>query len=149
MAYRMTSNIEEAKEICQESFMRAFKYLRRYDPNKSFKNWLYQISINVTNDFLRKKKKSNVMLYAQGSHPSPEIDPEERHLKKEFKEKILDCVKELSPKEKNIFLLRDIEGFNIKETADILNCSEMSVRFYLSSARKKIRDAFLRIYPEV
>jgi len=55
MAYRMTQNWEDAKEISQETFLRAFKYLRNYDRKRSFKNWILQILVNVARNFLLKK----------------------------------------------------------------------------------------------
>ena len=64
----------------------------------------------------------------------------------EIKEKISVCLSVLTPKEKAIFLLRDNEGFSIKETAEILKSSSVSVRTHLSRARQKIRREFEKIY---
>jgi len=57
MAYRMTGNREEAKEICQDALIKVYKYLHRFKRGKSFKNWAYKITVNSAYDFLRKKKR--------------------------------------------------------------------------------------------
>ena len=62
MAYRMTGNREEAKEICQDALIKVYRYLHRYEKGKSFKSWVYKITMNSAYDFLRKKKKSEYII---------------------------------------------------------------------------------------
>ena len=57
MAYRMTGNTEEAKEVCQEALIRIFRYLNKFKKGRNFKNWIYKIVVNTGYDFLRRKKK--------------------------------------------------------------------------------------------
>jgi len=66
-------------------------------------------------------------------------NPEQQFLNKEIGSKIESCLRDLSPKEKTVFLLRDGDGFSVEETSRILRCSSLSVRTHLSRARKKIR----------
>jgi len=148
MAYRMTGDLEEAKEICQEALIKVFKYLHRFKKGKSFKNWFYSIVINSAYDFLRRKKRYENIIETQKNFISrADLNPEEQLMNKETKAKIELCLQNLSPKEKSIFLLRDGEGFSVKEASEILGCSTMSVRAHLSRARQKIRTQFKKIYP--
>jgi RNA polymerase sigma-70 factor (ECF subfamily) len=146
MAYRMTGNREEAKEVCQDALMKVYRYLHRYERGKSFKSWIYKITMNSAYDFLRKKKKSEDIIERQkGLHPAASPNPEQQFLNREIRSKIESCLQDLSPKEKAVFLLRDGDGFSVEETSEILKCSSLSVRTHLSRARKKIRDQFDRL----
>lgn len=143
MVYRMTGNLEEAKEVCQEAVIKVYKYLNKFEKGRSFKGWVYRITVNSAYDFLRRKKKYENMLESQKSMIRSEIpDPEKKLLNKEIKEKINACLQNLSPKEKAVFLLRDEEGFSIEEASKVLGCSSVSVRTHLSHARQKIRAQF-------
>lgn len=147
MAYRMTGDLEEAKEICQEALIRIYRHLKTFKTGKSFKSWVYRITINATYDFLRARKKQKEIIGSQSiSLDHTSRGPEGRLLDKEIKKKIEHILQALSPKEKLIFILRDDRGFNIGETAKILGCSSSSVRTHLSRARRKIRDKFREIY---
>jgi len=143
MAYRMTGNIEEANEICQEALIKIYRYLYRFEKGKSFKSWIYKITMNSAYDFLRKRKKSEDIIERQKRQAfSVSSDPEKQYLNSEIGAKIESCLQNLSPKEKAVFLLRDGDGFSIEETSKILKCSSLSVRTHLSRARKKIRAQF-------
>ncbi len=146
MAYRMTGNREEAKEVCQDALMKVYRYLHRYERGKSFKSWVYKITMNSAYDFLRKKKKSeDIIERYKGLHPAANSNPEQQFLNREIRSKIESCLQNLSPKEKAVFLLRDGDGFSVEETSEILKCSSLSVRTHLSRARKKIRDQFEKL----
>lgn len=148
MAYRMTENMEEAKEVCQDTLIKIYKYLYKFKKGKSFKNWIYKITVNSTYDFLRKKKKYEEIVESQKSLVTGiNQDPEKQLLNKEIKNKIRACLQNLGPKEKAVFILRDGEGFSIKETSEILGCSSVSVRTNLLRARQKIKTQFEKIYP--
>ena len=108
MAYRMTGDLEEAKEICQEALIKVFKYLHRFKKGKSFKNWFYSIVINSAYDFLRRKKRYENIIETQKNFVSrADLNPEEQLMNKETKAKIELCLQNLSPKEKSIFRTRN------------------------------------------
>ena len=145
MAYRMTGNIEEAKEICQEATIKIFKYLGSFKREKSFKNWLYKTVVNCSYDFLKKKSRYNALIAEQKkSFFDDSYNPEKHYSNSEIREKIQNCLQVLSPKEKAVFLLRDAEGFSIIEASQILGSSSNSIRTHLSRARQKLRTEFLR-----
>ncbi|NIO49392.1 MAG: sigma-70 family RNA polymerase sigma factor [Candidatus Aminicenantes bacterium] len=146
MANRMTGNLEEAKEVCQEVLIKVYKHLDKFKKGRSFKSWIYRITVNSAYDSLRKKKKYENFVESQKKIGfSASYDPEKQLLNREIRAKIETCLRDLSPKEKATFLLRDGEGFSIEEASEILKCSSMSVRTHLSRARKKIREQFEKI----
>ncbi len=146
MAYRMTGHLEEAKEVCQEVLIKVYRYLDKFKKGRSFKSWIYKITVNSAYDSLRKKKRFEDLVESQKKTGlSAGQDPEKQLLNTERKAKIETCLQDLSPKEKATFLLRDGEGFSIEEASEILKCSSMSVRTHLSRARKKIREQFEKI----
>jgi RNA polymerase sigma-70 factor (ECF subfamily) len=145
----MTQNMEDAKEVAQETLIRAFKYLKRCDPERSFKNWLFQILVNAARSHLKQAPpltKDNEI----SRIPDPgEAGPEQKHIRSEFRNQLSECLGVLSQREKEVFLLRDLEELSIKETAEALACSSISVRVHLSSARKKIKETIIRRYPHL
>jgi RNA polymerase sigma-70 factor (ECF subfamily) len=145
LAYRLSLDLEDAKEISQDTMLRAFKYLRTYDRKRSFKNWLLQIVVNVWRN--SQKKRIGVEGLGEFLPPSAEVNPSEKHLQGEIRSQLLACLDSLSPREKEVFLLRDIEEQSIKETARILGSSPLSVRVHLSSARKKIKERVKEKFP--
>jgi len=148
LSYRMVGNLEDAKEVNQEVIFKIFRYLNGYKKGKSFKNWMYKIVVNASNDFLRKKRKQeDIFTMKKVLAQDLTINPETEFLNKEVREKITYCLENLSPKERAVFLLRDSEGLSIKEAAGVLGVSSMSVRTHLSRARQKLRNRLEKIFP--
>ena len=149
MAVYMTGDLEEAKEVCQESFIKIFKYLRAFKKGKDFKNWLYKTVINCSYDHLNKKKRYGQVIEMQLEVCKHDVmGPEESFVRNELRIKLNNCMQVLSPKEKAVFLLRDKQGLSIEETAEILKSSSISIRANLSRARKKLRMQIEKLYPE-
>jgi len=138
LAHRLTGNIEEAKEAGQETLLKAFRYLRSFDREKSFKNWLLGIAVNVCRSLVRARIKA--ASFDQAFSASAPDDPTRLLQDKEMRSHLMDCLELLSSREREVFLLRDLEQRNIHETAGIIGCSSLSVRVHLSRARKKLAE---------
>lgn len=141
LAYKMTGNREDALEVSQETLLRAYRYLGKCDPERSFRNWLLQILVNAARDLGGKKVREtgnagDSFLEQAVSH-APR--PEEAHNRIEIRGRILEAMSILKGREREIFILRDMEEKSIKETAEITKCSAISVRVHLSRARGKLR----------
>jgi len=169
LAYRMTQNSEDSKEIAQEALLRVFRFLDKYDSRRSFRNWIFQILANEARNFYRKGKGEKAFLekiesdrsdlrrsgrdawsYQADVHRAGgSADPEQSFLRKEFGAELEEYLACLPFRERQIFILRDIEGLDIKEAAQVLGCSSISVRVNLSHARRKIRDLMVKKYPEL
>jgi RNA polymerase sigma-70 factor (ECF subfamily) len=146
LAFRLTGNAEDAQEAAQEALMRAYRYLAGFDRNRSFRNWLLSILVNAA----RKHASQNALadrLDSESAVIEPGPGPAARYQHEEFRSRLMDSLDVLSRREREVFLLRDIEEQDIKETARILRCSSGSVRVHLSSARKKVKDEMMRRFP--
>ncbi len=151
LAFRLTGSREDAKEVAQEALLRSFKYLGRYDASRSFRNWLFQIAANHARDRLRRKRREADMAdrAVREIAPPASHDPKSGRRAREIRSELERCLSVLGPREREVFVLRDLEELDIKETARTLGCSSVSVRVNLSSARRKIRDAIRTLCPHL
>ncbi len=155
LAYRLTGNMDEAMDIAQETFLRCFQYLPRFNQGKIFRNWLFQIAVNLARSRMRKLSRERKYLsgivsfdkLTQGGakdHPCHQASAANgMFLSSEIRLDVNRVIGLLSPKERQVFVLRDLKGLSIKETASVLGTSSISVRVNLTAARKKIRKAIL------
>jgi RNA polymerase sigma-70 factor (ECF subfamily) len=146
---RLTGNVEDGKEIAQEALFRAFRFLSRFDTSRSFRNWLYQIAVNAARDRTRKKRRESVLIEEAKSITPESPDPGRDCAAREVRSGLMKCLTSLTSRERDVFILRDIEDLNIKETAAALGCSSVSVRVHLSSARRKMREAIRERFPHL
>jgi len=149
LATRLTRNREEALEIAQEALLRAFRSLARYDVSRSFRNWLFQIAVNEARDRFRKRTRERTALESAARDEPSRDSPEAGRDRRETRSGILQCLAVLSPREREVFVLRDLEELDIKETARALGCSTISVRVNLSAARRKLREAIRTNFPHL
>jgi RNA polymerase sigma-70 factor (ECF subfamily) len=141
LAYRLTRNREDALEVAQDALLSAFRSLGRFDVSRSFRNWLFQIAANEARDRLRKRTRERAA-FEDSVHETPAAaNPEAGRDRQELRSSIMRCLGVLGPREREVFVLRDLEELDIRETARALGCSSISVRVNLSSARRKIREA--------
>jgi RNA polymerase sigma-70 factor (ECF subfamily) len=149
LATRLTRNREEALEVAQEALLRAFRSLRRFDVSRSFRNWLFQIAANEARDRYRKRSREQAAFKDVADRAPAAADPEAGHDRRELRAGIMRSLAALGPREREVFVLRDIEELDIRETSRVLGCSAISVRVNLSSARRKLRDAIRRDLPHL
>lgn len=149
LAYKLTRDREEALEVAQEALLKAFRYLRQYEPARSFQNWLFQIAANEARDRLRKRARERAALQNAVQGLTATESPEARRDRQEIRADITRCLAGLSPREREVFVLRDLEELDIKETAGALGCSSISVRVSLSAARRKVREAIREHFPHL
>jgi len=149
LAIRLTRNREEALEVAQEALLRAFRSLGRFDVSRSFRNWLFQIAANEARDRYRRTSREQAAFKDVADRAPMATDPEAGHDRRELRAGIMRSLAALSPREREVFVLRDLEELDIRETSRVLGCSAISVRVNLSSARRKLRDAIRRDYPHL
>lgn len=146
LAYRMTGNMEDAMDIVQDTIIKCFQYLHRFNTDKNFRNWLFQISLNLARDALKKRHREKD-LNQNCFHPDFDCpgfccgeDAFNEEISTDLRIDINSCLSRLTARERQVFILRDLEGFSIKETARLLRLSGLSIRVNLSRARKKLRE---------
>jgi RNA polymerase sigma-70 factor (ECF subfamily) len=154
-ASRLTRDREEALEVCQETLLRAYRSLARFDVSRPFKNWLFQIAANEARDRYRARARERAALPAaadgapSATTGSASSDPEAGHDRRELRDGIMRALAALSPREREVFVLRDLEELDIRETSRVLGCSSLAVRVHLSSARRKLRERIRRDSPHL
>ena len=153
--YNMTGNREDATDIAQEVFIKAFQSINRFRGQASFYTWLYRIAVNSSITFIKRAKKQRFINYETMDEAlvSSEIleyftaktKTEKGALLKELQEKLNEALQKLSPRHRIVVILHEVEGMSHKEIADITKSSEGTVRSRLHYA-KKILQAFLQEY---
>ncbi len=151
LAIRIVRDPEDAREVAQEALLRAYRYLGSFDPDLGFRSWLYQITVNTARSFQRKRieqekglDRAAPEIVGSGAAEDPEAGPERAALRA----RLAACLEVLSRREREVFLLREIEELNVRETARVLGSSAVSVRVHLNAARRKIRIRYLELYPD-
>lgn len=141
IAYNMLNNYETAREISQEAFIRVFRNLVRFDIRKNFYTWLYQIVVNLCIDRMRKLSHGKTVdLDGVGGLADPHLGPAESGQKTELRFRVHQALDRLPPKYKAVLTLRDIQGFSCEEIAEIVDCTNATVRWRLHRARKLFKS---------
>jgi RNA polymerase sigma-70 factor (ECF subfamily) len=144
--YRIRARMD-AEDLTQDVFIRAYRSISRLREPERFRGWLYTIAVNRVNDYLRKKRVRSIF---KSSDEGPDILPEadqlrerpealEQVLKEDFWRQIGRIAKKLSKMEREVFMLRFLDGLNINEIAQILKKSESTVKTHLYRALAKFK----------
>ena len=144
IAFRLLCDEEDAKDVVQETFIRVWLHLHRYDEKIRFSTWLYKIACNLCYDRLRamKREPSNPKTSVEllDIEVCDEWDTEQSVINRNLKEWITTLTRNLSPKQRLIFTLRDIEELEIEEIEKITGMSRAKIKSNLYLARKYIRE---------
>ncbi len=138
----LTKNQQDASDLAQEAFMQAFKSLRSFKQRSSFYTWIYRIAVNLTLNFLKRRKKEDGQEVLDESQSSgngtgdSSISPEGRSLKKELTERIQSAIGSLPMTYRASFTLVVFQGMTHSQAARILKCSENTVSWRMHKARK-------------
>jgi len=151
IAYKMVGDYEDAKDISQIVFVKTYQNLVNFDTTKKLSTWLYRITINASIDFIRKHKKHKHELLDNifGELKEKKQDVEKVYQRSLIKWAIDDSMDALNPRQKAVFVLRDLEGLDIREVAQITDMPQATVRWYLHRARSKLRGELTKHHPEL
>ncbi|MBN2414708.1 RNA polymerase sigma factor [bacterium] len=141
IAFRMLRDGDDAADIVQEAFLRIWRHRRSLHPRRTFSTWLYRIVINLCLDRLKSAHyRLRLAHHPLPDTPDPAGGPESLLTGKEIQRHIHEAAAALSPVQKSVFVLRDLEGLSIKEVAGILGTGTGAVKTNLYLARKQIRE---------
>ena len=149
LAYRMVRNEQDALDLTQEAFLKAYRSLSQYRGESGFSVWLYRLASNICIDFLRKKKKQNIvsLVYDGEDGETAEMDiadesqsPERVLEKSEARRAVAAGLEKLSEEHRKIILLRDVDGYSYEEIAAVLSIEMGTVKSRLARARSALRS---------
>jgi RNA polymerase sigma-70 factor (ECF subfamily) len=141
----------------QETFIKAYRSLDRFDGRSSLSTWLYRIATNEALMFLRRKRPDTVSVESHrrpGSGPGPLqiVDfccmPEEDLMSAEAQAELDRAIDHLPASLRIVFVLRDMQGLSTRETGEVLGLTEMAVKTRLSRARLRLRDELSSYYAD-
>lgn len=149
LAYRMTGNEQDAEDVVQETFLRAYRRLNKFESRSSFSTWLYRIAVNCSLDQSRKRRQQDDRQVS----PNPELpdpmlallstDPSSERLamSAEVRKKLEATLNELTEKEKAAFVLRHYEGMSIEEVGRAMGLRANAAKNNIFRAVQKLRRA--------
>lgn len=154
VVYRMLPNHEDVKDVSQEVFLKAYKYLGKFDGKASFSTWIYRIAVNTSIDELRKRKGHETISIDKETDTNEGIlkkeyadhsaGVEEQVIAKESMAQIKQAMENLSTEHRVIITLRDLEGLSYAEISEITETSLGTVKSRLARARKALKDLIMQ-----
>ena len=161
MIYNMVHSEQDAWDLAQDSFVKAWKSIKRFRGHSSFYTWIYRIVMNVTIDWLRKKQVKGGGGEFDDAIQLKEIDPASKTVPKadalpyetmersEIRARIEDAIAQLSPEHRAVILMKEIEEMQYHEIAETLRCSIGTVMSRLFYARKKLQNLLKDVYENI
>jgi RNA polymerase sigma-70 factor (ECF subfamily) len=158
LGLKMLGNPQDAEDMLQETYLKAFRSIKNFDGRASLSTWLYKIAINESLMHLRRKQPETLSIEEPGQSNEDEQEPlqivdwccmpEQELMSGEVKKRLDEAVEELPAGMKAVFLLRDIEDLSTLETAEVLGLSEAAVKTRLSRARMQLRERLSTYFGE-
>jgi RNA polymerase sigma-70 factor (ECF subfamily) len=151
LAYRVTGNQQDAEDVVQETFLRAWRQLGRFESRSSFATWLHRITVNCALDHVRQRPRNAQLAYGD---PGPEgetaslgaradgvASPDRLAFSAEVRQRVASALGELSPAERTAFVLRHFEGHSIEEIGRTLGLRTSATKHSIFRAVQKMRRA--------
>jgi len=157
MIYNMVRNEQDAWDLAQDGFIKAWKSIGRFRGQSSFYTWLYRILMNVAIDALRRKQIEGGSEFddslglkniepAAATAPRAEMQPAAKLSDKEIRARIDAAIQKLTPEHRAVITLRELDGLDYQEIADAMGCSIGTVMSRLFYARKKLQSMLRDVY---
>jgi len=150
LAQNITQNREDAEDVLQETFLKAYQHLPEFEGHSKFYTWIVRIAVNESLMKLRKRKWDKTVWLDEPVTVGEdtvareiavwEDNPEQRYSQEELREILDKAVNGLAPPYRTVFALRDMEGLSTEETAEALELSIPAVKSRLLRARLQLRD---------
>jgi len=152
--YRLLTRPEDARDVCQETFLRVLKKAHRFRKGARFSTWMYQIALNLCRDHMRKKKRWSVLLadapssldgntqdldrFASSQDPSDDVE------RREKREVMSRALRQIPPEQREVLILKEFEGLRFREIAEILGCPESTVKSRMYYGLSGLRTVLAR-----
>ena len=152
--YRILLRREDARDVCQETFLRILNKCHRYKRGSRFSTWMYQIALNLCRDQLRRRRRWGLLLSQNreldegaaaapvdattGGDPARQIEKQERTVA------LVNALKQIPPEQREVLVLKEYEGLKFREIAEILGCPESTVKSRMYYGLSAVRAALMR-----
>jgi RNA polymerase sigma-70 factor (ECF subfamily) len=158
LAHHITQNREDAEDVLQETFLKAYEHLDQFQGNSKFYTWIVRIAVNQALMKLRKRKTDKTVSIDETLDTGEGEDtvareiatwnpnPEQRYSQEELHRILEQAVESLAPPYRAVFVLRDIDELSTEETAEALDLSIPAVKSRLLRARLQLRDKLTRYF---
>ena len=151
LAYRVIGREEDARDVCQETFLRAFRALPGFRGQAKFSSWLYRIALNLCRDWIRKQRRAPVVQAPEGvdisdlaAERGPAESIEELVARRELSAVVAEAMKRLPEEQRTAIILKEYHGMTFQEIAEMLGCplSTVKTRLYqgLSVLRRHLEQ---------
>lgn len=143
---RFVTDPELAKDLAQETFLRAFVRFEQFDPSRRFGPWLFRIGVNLTFDYLRRRRRRGKLSVFTDYWNSAGTDPETPDPRSELdtRQEVELVLRQVPEKYRTVLILRDMENFSTSEIAAILNRKEATIRWRLAEARNMFQRLWVK-----
>jgi RNA polymerase sigma-70 factor, ECF subfamily len=145
LAYRMTGNEQDAEDVVQETFLKAYKNLDGFEARSNFGSWLHRIAANASYDVLRARARHAEEPLLEGEEtwdvPASSPGPERLALSAEVDRRVARALRRLSPAERSAFVLRHYQGLSVEEIGAVLGCDAGATKSSIFRAVRKMREA--------
>jgi RNA polymerase sigma-70 factor, ECF subfamily len=150
LAYRTLGREEDARDVVQEAFLRAYRGLRGFKGQAKFSSWLYRITLNLCRDWIRRERRAPIAQVPEGTDPidladrqaAPTESVEDLVSRREMSKAVSQAMAELPEEQRTAILMKEYHGLTFQEIADVLDCplSTVKTRLYqgLSVLRRRL-----------
>jgi RNA polymerase sigma-70 factor (ECF subfamily) len=156
IAYRVTTNREDALDVAQEAFLKVYRKIALWQPTTGFMPWLYRLTMNQAIDQTRRQKRQRherlddaLVPTGDGGKAEPSVEGTEAAVRSgEIDTRVRAALSVLSPAQKTVFMLRHYEGLALADIADSMGCTAGSVKVHLFRALRKLREVLGDLHHE-
>lgn len=144
--YRFVHEDTLAEDLAQETFLRVYENLDQFDLSRRFGPWLFRIGVNLTLDFLRKRKRRGRTSVFSEIQPDEPMNPGSADPRnhQDMSEEVLRVMEDIPEKYRSVLVLRDLENFSTAEIAAIVGRKEATIRWRLAEARNRFKALWLK-----
>jgi RNA polymerase sigma-70 factor, ECF subfamily len=146
LAYRVIGRDEDARDVCQETFLRAFRALGGFKGQAKFSSWLYRITLNLCRDWIRRERRTPIAQAQEGvdlvelaAESSPSESIEELVARREMGRAVARAMAQLPDEQRTAIILKEYHGLTFQEIADLLGCPLSTVKTRLYQGLTVIR----------
>jgi RNA polymerase sigma-70 factor (ECF subfamily) len=156
LAMNITQNREDAEDVLQEAFLKAYEHLDQFQGNSRFYTWVVRIAVNQALMKLRKRRSDRAVSLDEQIDTGEDTvvreiaawdpDPEQQYTRVELNDILTGAIDDLAPIYRTVFTLRDVDGLSTEETAEVLELTVPAVKSRLLRARLQLRDKLTRFF---